>query len=335
MHPVAYLDLVAFVACLVALGLLVRGHRKAGLEASVAILLAVLLVVMTYYTGALFLEWSDIRHGLEWAEDYDGVFIPFIWAFVFYAFAEHAVEGRLKASLAERLRAEKDLVVYQQRLRSLASELSLAEERERHRIATGLHDDACQNLVISKMKLEELSTPTGADAIAGICNTLEKTIESVRDLIFDLSTPTLYKFGLEAALRELLDEKLKAQHGLHCTFNDDGAAKPLSEDVRVLLFQSVRELLINIIKHAHARNVTVNVARQDDSICITVADDGAGFNADDVSMGTSGHRGFGLFNIQERLKFIGGSLTVDSRPGKGSRFALLAHLDHPSRATNS
>ncbi|MHC4519068.1 MAG: sensor histidine kinase, partial [Planctomycetota bacterium] len=104
--------------------------------------------------------------------------------------------------ITERRRVERERLDYQRKLRSLASELSLAEERERRRIATGLHDHACQTLVLSKMKLQELGVPLPArDAaeIAGICNTLDGTIESVRELTFDLSSPTLYKFGLEAA----------------------------------------------------------------------------------------------------------------------------------------
>jgi signal transduction histidine kinase len=217
----------------------------------------------------------------------------------------------------------------------LASELSLVEERERRRIAGGLHDYVCQNLVLSKIKLQGLSESSaraGAEEIAHVCDTLDQTIEQVRELTFDLSTPTLYKFGLEAALKELLEEKLQAQHGIDCTFHDDGVAKPLAEDVRVLLFQSVRELTVNIIKHAQAHAVTVNIARLNGSVQITVTDDGIGFDVTDVLENPSGGRGFGLFNIKERLDFIGGSLAVDSQRGRGSRFTLRAHLEtaaHP------
>jgi signal transduction histidine kinase len=212
----------------------------------------------------------------------------------------------------------------------LASELSLVEERERHRIAMGLHDHACQTLVLSKMRLQQLqeSLPAGRSGeITGICSTLDRTIESIREMIFDLSSPTLYKFGLEAALEELLEDKLKAEHGMHCTFRDDGAPKPLAEDVRILLFQSVRELLINAIKHAQAHKVTLDIARCNDSIRIAVADDGVGFNADEVLAAPSRHRGFGLFNIKERLHYIGGALEMESRSGQGSRFTLTARLE--------
>ncbi len=443
MNPVAYVDLVGVLACVIAVAFLIRGHKGSGFSPAIPILLAVLLALMIYYQVALFLEWSGITTGMDWLEDFSGVFIPFTWAFVFYAFVKNAVEDELRASrerfkaltestsdwiwecdrhgaftysspqvqyqlgytvqemlgrqmfdymtapsdeqfrakftgavsqavpifqervyfrgrdrmspcleisavpildkqgwlmgyrgvnrdVTGRVRAEKDLAAYQQKLRSLASELSLAEERERRRIATGLHDYACQNLVLSKMKLQGLREPlppADVDEIEGVCNTLDNTVENVRGLIFDLSSPTLYKFGLEAALEELLEDKVKAQHGIAYTFHDDGAPKPLAEDVRVLLFQSVRELLINIIKHAQAHAATVDIARLDDSVQITVTDDGIGFDVADVLAHTSRNRGFGLFNIKERLNFIGGRLDIDSHRGQGSRFILVAHLE--------
>ena len=250
-------------------------------------------------------------------------------------------DGDLKAmkgtvqDITERKRAEEDLLAHQRRLRSLASELSLAEERERRRIAAGLHDEACQTLVLSKMKLQELPEPLpprDAAEIARICGTLDGTLQSIRELVFDLSSPTLYKFGLEAALEELLEDRLRARHGIRCAFHNDQAPKPLAEDVRILLFQSVRELFVNIIKYAQAQNVTVDVARSGDTIKITVADDGAGFDATDILSTPSRSRGFGLFHIAERLDYIGGALDIDSCPGKGSRFTLTAPLEPQQRA---
>jgi signal transduction histidine kinase len=125
-------------------------------------------------------------------------------------------------------------------------------------------------------------------------------------------------------LQELLEDKVRTQHGIHCTFSNDGAPKPSVEDVRVLLFQSVRELLINIIKHAQACEVMLDVARLDDSLRITVADDGVGFDVDGVVLVPSRSRGFGLFNIRERLAYVGGSLEMWSRSGQGSRFTRVA-----------
>ena len=446
MHPVAYIDLASVIACVIAVALLIRGWKRSRFSPAIRILLVVLLALMTYYQIALFLEWSGVTTRLDWMEDFAGVFLPFVWAFVFYAFVKNAVEEELRTSrermdlalrgadlgtwdwsvrtdrvifdepwaqmlgytldelapqvstwerlvhpddlprikevlnqhleghtdsyetehrlrhksgrwvwvldkgrvierdrdgkplracgthldITARKQAETALMAYQRRLRSLASELSLAEERERRRIAAGLHDYACQNLVLSKMQLQGLREPlptAGTDEIADVCSTLDRTLESVRALVFDLSSPTLYKFGLESALEELLEDKVKAQHGLKYTFRDDGAAKPLAEDVRILLFQSVRELLINTIKHAQAHAVTVDIARHDGSIRITVADDGVGFDVIDVLTDPSRSHGFGLFHIKERLDFIGGRLDIASQPGEGSRIALMAHLE--------
>ena len=137
----------------------------------------------------------------------------------------------------------------------------------------------------------------------------------------------MYRFGLEVALKELLKDKLKAEHDIRTVFRDDQASKPLAEDVRVVLFQSVRELLINVLKHARAHEVILDISRLEDSIRITVADDGVGFDAASVLAAPSRGRGFGLFNIRERLDFIGGTLDVDSRPGRGSRFTLVAPVE--------
>ncbi len=452
MHSVAYFDAVSVLAYAIAAVFLIRGYRRPGFRPAVPILLMILVALTMGYEIVLFLQWSGITMQLDWVEDFTGVFIPFTWAFVFYAFVKNAVEDELRASrermdlalrgadlgtwdwdvktghvtfderwtqmlgyasdeieprvdgwkqrvhpddlprvmkvlnehldgttdsyetehrlrhksgewvwvldkgrvierdrdgkplrlcgthlnITARKRAEQHLMAYQQRLRSLTSELSLAEERERRRIAAGLHDDACQNLVFSKMKLQELHeshSPAETDEIAGICDTLDRTIESVRAMIFDLSSPTLYKFGLEAAIEELLEDKVEARHGIQCTFRDDGRDKPLAEDIRVLLYQSVRELLINIIKHAQAEAVTVEIARLDDSVKITVADDGIGFDVADVLTNASHRQGFGLFHIKERLDFIGGRLDIESEPGDGSTFTLLAHLDSETPAT--
>lgn len=240
------------------------------------------------------------------------------------------LEGFIQ-DVSKRKKAEEALLAYQAKLRSLASELSLAEERERRRIAGDLHDHACQSLAMSKMKLQailEHTVPADERTLQQICGSLNETIESVRGLTFDLSSPTLYKFGLEAALDELLRDKLRAEHDITCHFSDDGLPKPLSPDVRVLLFQSVRELLINIIKHAHANTVRLDVRRENRSIRITVVDDGVGFDVEKVASAPSRSHSVGLFNVRERLDYIGGQLEVDSHPGRGSRLTLTAPLEN-------
>jgi signal transduction histidine kinase len=146
-------------------------------------------------------------------------------------------------------------------------------------------------------------------------------------LTFDLSSPTLYKFGLEAALEELLEDKMRGQHGLECHFFHDDQAKPLTDDLRVLLFRSVRELLVNVIKHARARQVSLDIRCVKDSIEITVTDDGVGCDVSGMFSTLVHQRHFGLLSVRERLEYVGGRLEICSQLGRGSRFTLLAPLD--------
>jgi signal transduction histidine kinase len=141
----------------------------------------------------------------------------------------------------------------------------------------------------------------------------------------------LYRFGLEAALEELIEDKFGAEQDMRYDFSDDHEPKPLTDDVRVLLFQSVREVLINILKHAGAHKITLDIRRTDRSIRIAVTDDGVGFDVDEVSSLPARHHGFGLFSIKERLNCIGGVFEIDSQCGVGSRFILVAPMKMESR----
>jgi PAS domain S-box-containing protein len=239
-------------------------------------------------------------------------------------------EGTVE-DITERKKAEGKLLVYQKRLRSLASELSLAEERLRRRLATDLHDHIGQNLAIAKIKLESLkqsvNSPLLADNLDEISRMLAQTIQSTRSLTFELSPPVLYELGFEAAV-EWLVRKTREQHKISAEFVTDGRTKPLEHNVRVLLFQAVRELLVNVAKHAKAHNVTVSAKRVADEIQISVEDDGIGF--DPSELGSRGYKtgGFGLFSVRERLGHIGGRLDIDSAPDSGTKITLVAPINH-------
>jgi PAS domain S-box-containing protein len=217
----------------------------------------------------------------------------------------------------------------EEKLRSLASELSLAEERERRRIAANLHDYACQGLALAKMQLQSVLESPRPDksVLQPICSRLQETIDSIREMTFDLSSATLYKFGLEAALEELLADKLSRSRPIRYRFSTDQTPKPLTEETSVLLFQCVRELLINVIKHARAKHVTVEIACEGDHIRILVADDGVGFNPDAMLSSTHRTHSVGLFFVRERLDYAGGTLQIKASPGRGSRFILTAPLN--------
>ncbi|MBN2137937.1 MAG: PAS domain S-box protein [Sedimentisphaerales bacterium] len=232
--------------------------------------------------------------------------------------------------ITERKRVEMKIQQYQESLRSLASELSLAEERQRRRIASDLHDNTSQELALTLMRLQDIRERTGdngGESLAEVCDMLRKTVESVRDMTFDICSPTLYQFGLEAAIAELLEDKFGVHEKICYSLNDDNMPKPLSEDIKVAMFQSVRELINNVIKHANAANVTVDMIKCEDKIRITVKDDGAGFNARRLRSPEKSKGGFGLFSIAERLEYIGGHFDFQSRLGRGSCFTLEAPLD--------
>ena len=188
--------------------------------------------------------------------------------------------------ITERKQAEQNLLKYQKQLKRLASQLTLAEERERRRIAGELHDQVSQSLALAKIKLDSLhaavSSQPLAQALEDISGSLEKAIQDTRSLTFDLSSPILYELGFEAAVAEWLNEQVHDKHGIATEFQDDGLPKPFDDDVRVLLFRNVRELLINVIKHAHAGKVKVSIRRIDDSIEVTVEDNGIGFDPAEV-----------------------------------------------------
>jgi len=231
--------------------------------------------------------------------------------------------------ITERKQAEERLLDNQARLKSLASELVLAEERERNRIAVHLHDDVCQNLAYANMKLQmvhaALDDQTQLDDMAEASDTLTRMMQEVRSLTFELSSPVLTEFGLEAALGHWLTEQIEQKHEIATAFTDDGLAKPLADDVRALLFRSVRELLANVVKHSQAQRVEVAISRADNQILIRVEDNGIGFALDQVVVDRD-TGGFGLFSIRERLSQLGGSLEIDSSPNQGCRSILRAPL---------
>jgi signal transduction histidine kinase len=229
----------------------------------------------------------------------------------------------------ERKGIEETMLAYQKKLRSMASELCLAEERERRRIATELHDHIGQNLAISRIKLGLLRE----NALAGkfkstldeIQSMIDETIHYTRSLTFELSPPLLYEFGFEAAV-EWLSERLREQYHLNIAIENDQAQKPLSDDLRVLLFQAVRELLYNVVKHADTHDAMLSIGKDAQFIRVTVEDRGRGFNPDTVCCNMVQPAGFGLFNIRERLKNFGGKLEIKSAPGEGTTATLFAPL---------
>ena len=226
--------------------------------------------------------------------------------------------------------ANQRLREHRERLQALASELSLTEERERRRLATDLHDSISQSLSLSIMELSTLgdleTTGEAGEKAAGICERLDRTLQSTQNLTFELCPPELYQIGLEAALQEMALH-IQKQHGLTVTFEDDEQPKPVAHDVRYFLFRATRELLLNVLKYADASRATVRIGRVDTNIQIQVSDDGKGIESGGERTYPDHRGGFGLFNIHERVNRLGGSLKIESIPGEGTTITLVTALN--------
>jgi len=230
----------------------------------------------------------------------------------------------LVRDITERERAEARSGEQMARLRSLAMELSLAEERERRRLAGALHDDLAQLLVLAQIKLLMLPrSGTSAEdekGLAEIEQLIARAVTSSRSLTNQLGHPALYDLGF-AAGAEWLAEDIERLYGLRVSLVDDGRIRPIAERIRVVLFRCLRELLVNTAKHARVDEVTVRLERSGRAVRITVTDEGVGFCPDELEASRYGS-GFGLFSIRERITYLGGSVTIRSARGQGTSVTL-------------
>ena len=229
-----------------------------------------------------------------------------------------------------------ELVHSQARLRALASELSLAEQRERKRLATELHDHLQQILVLGKLEIgqgKKLATdiPECETVLDRVDDILSEALTYSRTLVAELSPPVLHDYGLAAGIKWLGDYMRRHGQAVTVLVPHDHELT-LSEDQLILLFQSVRELLINSLKHADTGQATVMLEHHDGSLSITVRDEGKGFDlavaaAAAVGIPSGGLSSkFGLFSIQERMRALGGKLDLLSAPGQGTTATLTLPL---------
>jgi signal transduction histidine kinase len=245
--------------------------------------------------------------------------------------AEEALR-RLNGDLERRvLDRTRDLVASNHRLQALASELTLAEQRERKRLASELHDYLAQILALGRIKMSQLrqkvvpsEAPAVQQLVGEIDTLLEKAGEYTRSLMAKLNPPVLDELGLPSALTWLA--KQMPLHGLMVDVRLAQEQVTLPDDQAVLLFQSVRELLINVAKHAGTDRATVTLkVDPEQHLRIEVQDHGRGF--DPIAMEAKSENGhFGLFSVRERMQAMGGSLDVKSRPGEGTTITMVLPL---------
>jgi signal transduction histidine kinase len=222
-----------------------------------------------------------------------------------------------------------------QQLRAMATELNLAEQQERKRLAADLHDHLQHLLVLGKIKIGQVKRygPTVSaltQAMRQVDEVLSDALRYTRTLVAELSPPVLRDYGLAAALKWLGEYMQKLSLSVTVTVQEQPPLT-LPEDQAVLLFQSVRELLINSSKYAGTGEATVSLEYGDDQLRIHVRDEGAGFDvvAATAAAGTptgGSSSQFGLFSIRERMTALGGSFDMQSLPGRGALATLTLPL---------
>ena len=253
---------------------------------------------------------------------------------------QQEIEQRMKADTRNK-EADQKLQARANQLRALAGKLTMAEQAERRRVAKVIHDGLQQYMAAAKLHLSGLERKIKDPQLNALAKKIEETIgtciQMARSLSADLSPPALYRGGLISGLR-WLSARMQERHGFRVVFNCELENILLAEDIVLLVFESVRELLFNSVKHSGVSQARVRLEKKaENQICLSVEDDGSGFDPSEISIFQNMKQGFGLFSIQERVQLIGGTFEIKSRPGHGSRFNILLPYENQaeSRRTDS
>jgi PAS domain S-box-containing protein len=243
---------------------------------------------------------------------------------------ELQVQQRTK-ELSEALRS---LHEHAHKLRQTTAELMIAEQHERQKLAQILHDGLQQMLVAAIFRLELIKDGQyEPEDLTQSIQILDEAIETSRSLAAELSPPILLRKDLCATLR-WLSTWMRDTHGLNVDLKYPENMQPLGEEILLVLFQSIRELLFNVVKHSEVREASLELNQQDGQILITIEDKGAGFDADKLHLKKAETEGLGLFSIRERLSLMGGKMEFDSAVGRGTQIRLTAPLSSATTVTD-
>lgn len=231
-----------------------------------------------------------------------------------------ALNKEIQDEILERITLESKLKESYDLLALLTADLVQSEERERRRIAIELHDNVVQHLALGKLRLD-MTLQDGVppqESLETLVNLIVSAMQQIRRICNDLSPPLLYDLGLPHAI-ESLGERLGREHLFHFTLYGKLKNDQMSDHLRTVLYQTARELLVNVVKHAKAKNVVVHLRAKLGMVQLVVIDDGVGFPP-------SGGKGFGLSHVQQRIEFLKGKLTITSEPGRKTVVAVVVPL---------
>ncbi len=221
-------------------------------------------------------------------------------------------------------------------IREMARHLTHVEQRERHRLAQLLHDDLQQQLYSIRIRTSQLThviesiedASSHAVDAQGIYDALGTAIDLTRRMSVDLSPPVLEQETISAALSWLCSQ-MNVLHGLDVDVEAPATVTADDPDLRLLLYQSARELLFNVVKHSGTLRARLGLREEDGDVVMRVEDDGVGFDVNRAI--TADNDTFGLFDIRDRLSLVGGAIDIKSRPGNGTTVTIRL----PSSRTSS
>lgn len=232
---------------------------------------------------------------------------------------------KLEAELKRRLRVEKELREKEKQVRLLSQELLLAQEKERQRIGLDLHDNVAQ--VLSSLKficesmLEEVAaSPSNLpNCRARVVDILQQSIGAVREVSYNLQPPTLAQFGLSLSLKQYAEE-MAERHQLHLEYSaGKKAGRDIPYEMAINLYRLGQEAINNTCSHAAASRLSVKLRYAKGRLLLSVADDGKGFDVKKRLKAALAEKRMGLRSMEERVGLLHGTLTIDSKPGRGCK----------------
>jgi len=241
---------------------------------------------------------------------------------LFLAQAKESLEREVLARTAA-------LELANEEMKKVSFELIWAEEKERERIAGELHDKVGQSLLLAKMILgalaDELQSDTQRTTAEKAVSLIGTSIQDIRSLTFKIRPPLLESSNMERTLKWLC-ASINDEYDIRVVFTGTNTEMPLTSELRNVIYHVVRELLLNVVKHAQTKDAELSLHTDDTTLTLRVTDNGVGFSPSDAINKHVTYGGYGLYNIHQRIKHIGGTFTVESAPGMGTVVTLVVPM---------